>query len=378
MAETSSTEWADLVVDATYARVQLTGHWDTLALSRLERRLREMVWPAARELELDASGIDRLDTGGALLLLQLTRQLEQAGLRWHFNGLQPSHQALLELVSRRIPGQPLEPPARPFGRIATLGRASSLYLLQFFGLLAFAGELMSRLGVSLMHPRRIRWRELFDEIYSGGVTALPILGLLSLLIGVVVAYQGGVQLDRYGANIYIVDLIALTTVRDLAPLMTAIIVAGRTGSAYAAQIGTMKVTEEISALRTIGIDPMELLVIPKLLALMLSLPLLTLMADVMSILGGMLMSDLTIGVTPDVFIDRLPHVFAFERSFLLGVGKAPVFAVIIALIGCFQGFQVQGGADAVGRHTTISVVLSIFLVIVADALFSIYFSWLGI
>jgi phospholipid/cholesterol/gamma-HCH transport system permease protein len=197
--------------------------------------------------------------------------------------------------------------------------------------------------------------------------------LLSFLLGIVIAYQGADQLQRFGASIYVVDLVGLSMVRELSPMMTAIIIAGRSGSAYAAQIGTMKVTEEIDALRTIGVVPFELLVLPKLLALIIAMPLLTVFTDVTGILGGMVMASAQLNISFDVFIDRLDEAVN-TSSYLVGIGKAPVFAAIIAIVGCYQGLQVSGSADSVGRQTTVSVVQSIFLVIVADAMFSIAFS----
>ncbi len=197
------------------------------------------------------------------------------------------------------------------------------------------------------------------------------------MMGVVIAYQGGRQLEFYGANIFIVELVALTMLRELAPLITAIIVAGRTGSSYTAQIGTMQITEEVDALRTIGIPPLDLLVVPKLLALTVALPLLTVFADALSVFGGMVMAQTLLDVGFGDFLERLPKVVTLT-SFLLGVSKAPVFAAIIALVGCYQGFRVRGGADSVGRQTTVSVVQSIFLVIAADALFSVVLGGVGL
>jgi phospholipid/cholesterol/gamma-HCH transport system permease protein len=244
-------------------------------------------------------------------------------------------------------------------------------------LLAFIGETVVAILRTLLRPARIRWAALFANLEQAGVNALPIVGLLSFLLGIVIAYQGGMQLRSYGANIFIVELVSLTMLRELAPMMAAIIVAGRTGSAFTAQIGTMQVTEEIDALRTIGISPMDLLVLPKLFGLMLALPLLAVFADAMGVLGGMVMASVILDVSFSDFLDRIPQTVSLT-SFLIGVGKAPVFAAIIAMVGCFQGFQVHGGADSVGRQTTVSVVQSIFLVIVADAGFSILFSWMGI
>jgi phospholipid/cholesterol/gamma-HCH transport system permease protein len=223
----------------------------------------------------------------------------------------------------------------------------------------------------------MRWRHVLRSLQTAGFEALPITGLLSFLMGIVIAYQGAEQLQRFGANIYVADLVGLSMVRELSPMLTAIIVAGRSGSAYTAEIGTMKVTEEIDALRTIGVGPVELLVLPKMLALIIALPLLTVFTDVTGVLGGMVMARAQLDVSFDTFFDRLDDAISLT-SFLIGIGKAPVFAIIIALVGCYQGFQVTGSADSVGRQTTVSVVQSIFLVIVTDALFSIAFSWLEI
>ena len=215
------------------------------------------------------------------------------------------------------------------------------------------------------------------NIRSAGFDALPIVGLLSFLLGIVVAYQGADQLRQYGANIFVVDLVGLSMLREFAPLITAIIIAGRSGSAYAAQIGTMSVTEEIDAMRTLGIAPLEMLVVPKILALLIALPLLTVFADVLGVFGGMIMARAQLGVGFGEFLDRFVKAVSVT-AYLIGICKAPVFAGIIAVVGCFQGFRTQGGADNVGRQTTRSVVQSTFLVIVADALFSIAFSALDL
>jgi phospholipid/cholesterol/gamma-HCH transport system permease protein len=228
-----------------------------------------------------------------------------------------------------------------------------------------------------MQPRRIRWRPILHNLQSAGFDALPIVGLLSFLMGLVIAYQGADQLHRFGANIFIADLVGLSILRELSPMLTAIIVAGRSGSAYAAQIGTMKVTEEIDALRTIGVVPTELLVLPKLIALIIAMPLLTVYADITGVFGGMIMARSKLDVSFDLFFNRLGEAISLS-SFLTGVGKAPVFAAIVAMVGCYQGFQVTGSADSVGRMTTVSVVQAIFLVILSDALFSIVFNWLQI
>ena len=330
--------------------------------------------------QLDGSQIEQLDTVGALLLDEaLTSLAEKTGRPLTLAGLRSEHQALLDLVrSRREQSGEATAGAGRDGWLVRLGKATWGKLEQGFALLSFIGEAVIALARLAVNPGRFRWKALFATIETAGVSALPIVALLSFLMGVVIAYQGGVQLKTYGANIFIVELVTLTMIRELAPLVTAIVVAGRTGSAFTAQIGTMRVTEEVDALATIGITPMDLLVVPKLLALMIALPLLTLFADVMSIFGGMVISLLILDVSFYEFVTRIPDVVLVTSSFAIGIGKAPIFAAIIALVGCYQGFQVSGGADAVGRQTTVSVVQAIFLVILADALFSVLFSALGL
>lgn len=270
------------------------------------------------------------------------------------------------------------PAPKPFlAALARVGSSAASVLEQAGAMLAFVGETAQVFAGWLAHPGRIRWRVVLFNLRTAGFDALPIVGLLSFLLGVVVAYQGAGQLRQYGANIFVADLVGLSMLREFVPLITAIIVAGRSGSAYAAQIGTMPVTEEIDAMRTIGIEPHELLVLPKILALVIALPLLTVFADVLGVLGGMVMAKTQLGVGFGEFADRFAKAVSIT-SYLVGIGKAPVFAAIIAVVGCFQGFRTRGGADSVGRQTTRSVVQSIFLVIVADALFSVAFSVLDL
>ena len=266
-------------------------------------------------------------------------------------------------------------PQTPF--LERIGRSTVAIWEQALAMLSFVGESSIALGGWIAHPGRVRWRPILFNLRRAGFDALPIVGLLSFLLGIVVAYQGADQLRQYGANIYVTDLVGLSMLREFAPLMTAIIIAGRSGSAYAAQIGTMAVTQEIDAMRTLGIAPLEMLVLPKLIALVIAMPLLTVFADVLGVVGGMLMAQAQLGVSFSDFLDRFPHAVSIT-SYLVGIGKAPVFAVIIAMVGCFQGFLTRGGPESVGQHTTRAVVQSIFLVIVADALFSIAFSVLDL
>lgn len=362
---------AQLLIEAS--SMHCKGAWTVRGITALERQLAQMDWPSANELVFDCSGIQTLDTAGAWLLHRTAHELQRRGKNVSLDGLRPEFDALLQLIASRSARAEPATPAR-IGLLENIGRKTWRKLETLADMLAFLGESATALLRSLRQPKRIRWRAILYNLQTAGYEAMPITGLLTFLMGVVIAYQGADQLQRFGANIFIVELVGLSMVRELAPLLAAIIIAGRSGSAYAAQIGTMKVTEEIDALRTIGVDSQEMLVLPKMLALIIALPLLTVYADVAGIFGGMIMASVKLDVGFGVFIDRLGDAVSIS-SFMVGIAKAPVFAAIIALTGCFQGFQASGSADSVGRQTTVSVVQSIFLVILADALFSIVFNW---
>ncbi len=263
------------------------------------------------------------------------------------------------------------------GVLERAGRSAAAAGQQTLAFLAFVGEVAAAGAGLVRRPRAWRWRVLLREIELGGFDALPIVGVTAFLLGVVVAYQGADQLRHYGANIFVVELVGYAMLREFAPLISAIIIAGRSGSAHAAQIGTMVVGEEIDALRTLGIHPLQRLVWPKLIALVIALPLLTVFADLAGVFGGMVMARSQLGISFTEFADRFGRVMQ-GSALLIGVGKALVFAVIIVLVGCFQGLRTAGGADSVGRQTTTAVVQAIFLVIVADALFSVAFNVLGL
>ena len=361
---------------ATPQALVLSGSWTALGMGRLTSELDALAALAGESWVIDASGIEALDTAGAWILQTLLRRLRDGAAGVELHQLRPEFARLFDALAQEAAPGPTSLP-RPLSRLESLGQGTATLLAQGCALLAFIGECTFALGGWLAHPTRIRWRPILYNIRSAGVDALPIVGLLSFLLGIVVAYQGAAQLRLYGANIFVVDLVALSMLREFAPLITAIIVAGRSGSAYAAQIGTMAVTEEIDAMRTIGIAPLDMLVLPKALALLITLPLLTLFADLFGVLGGMLMAHIQLDVGTAEFLDRFVKTVSVT-DLLIGIGKAPVFAAIIVTVGCFQGFQTKGGADSVGRQTTRSVVHSIFMVIVADALFSVAFSALDL
>lgn len=357
-------------------RAICAGEWTSRQLGSLPERLLAMRWPD-NEVRVDLDGVQRMDTTGAWVLYRLCSRLRAAGHAVKMVNIPQEAAGLLELVAEQ--GQDADRLLRPSlpSALESLGRTSLQSLQSLIGLVGFVGQVWLAGLRTLPHPTRVRWRELAHELGEAGYKALPIVGLLSFLLGIVITYQGGVQLRQYGAGVFVADLVGLSTLRELAPIITAIIVAGRTGSAYTAQIGTMQVTEEIDALRSIGIQPLELLVLPKLLALLITLPLLTVYADFMGVLGGMVMAKAQLDISYATFIDRL-QVALTVKSYLVGLGKAPIFAAFIALIGCYQGLQVGGSAESVGRRTTISVVQSILAVIVVDAIFSVAFSYLNI
>ena len=321
---------------------------------------------------LDGSQLLAIDSAGAWVLQRWLRSSSAAPT---LRGWAPKAQDLMQQVQAGATKAPLPVPRRSL--LQHVGRQAAAGLQQGLAFLAFVGQVaLAALGV-LRHPSRFRVRAVLREIEIGGFDALPIIGLTSFLLGVVVAYQGADQLKHYGANIFVVELVGYAMLREFAPLIGAIIIAGRSGSAHAAQIGTMVVTEEIDAMRTIGIDPLERLVLPKIVALAVALPLLTVFADVAGVFGGMVMARSQLDIGFGEFIDRFGRVMQ-GTAFLIGIGKAFVFAFIIVLVGCFQGFRTQGSADSVGRQTTLSVVQAIFLVIVVDALFSVAFNLLDL
>jgi phospholipid/cholesterol/gamma-HCH transport system permease protein len=367
---------AQIVVDSAENRVTCSGDWDLRTVPEIQGSINTLSVVESNEVKVDCAGISAMDSAGVIELRRLLARIEASGAKPVLQGLRAELEGLVRLVEAHAgKGPPLSVLRQ--GALWKLGARVVRGAEELFGAIGFVGEIALFVPRIVARPARLRWRTILRNIEQAGFNALPIVGLLSFLMGIVIAYQGAEQLRRYGANIFVADLVGLSMLRELSPLLTAIIIAGRSGSAYTAQIGTMKVTEEIDALRTIGIPPMELLVIPKVIALLIALPLLTVYADVLGVLGGMITARSQLGVGFTDFIERFGTAVSLS-SYMIGIGKAPVFAGIVAVIGCYQGFRVVGGADSVGRQTTISVVQAIFLVIIADAWFSVVFSWLQI
>jgi phospholipid/cholesterol/gamma-HCH transport system permease protein len=353
------------------------GEWLVGTAAELDRQLRTLRLLPQRPVTIDLAGMRRVDSAGALLLLRTERDLKARGNPVELRNLDPTFAPLFEQV-RAAGFLPPVPHPRPdhhslAGFLARIGVVTVGLFARVYRLLGFFGLVCATLVRLGRHPGRLRLTSMVAQMEQTGVNALPIVGLLAFLVGVVIAYQGADQLRRFGAEIYTIDLLAIGILRELGALMTAIIIAGRSGSAFTAQIGTMRVNEEIDAMCTLGLDPVEVLVAPRLFALLLTLPMLTLYADVMGVLGGGLMARGVLGITFPEFLTELRNAIT-ARTLWVGVIKAPFFAAIIAMIGCYEGFQVSRSAESVGRLTTLSVVESIFLVIVTDAAFSILFS----
>jgi phospholipid/cholesterol/gamma-HCH transport system permease protein len=334
----------------------------------------------AREIEavpdpltIDLSGVQRMDTVGAWLVY---RSVRDRGAK--VASASPEVQNLLDQVAEADRPVKIRPDERPgFTRmLAEIGEAIYDFGDSFYGLLGFFGATLLGFASIVRQPKRFRLNAVVQRFDVVGVRALGIIGLMSFLIGVVIGQQGAVQLQAFGAEIYTINLIGRLTIRELGTLMTAIMVAGRSGSAFAAQIGTMKITEEIDAMRTIGVSPVEALVVPRMLACTVMMPLLAFYAMIMSIVGGGVFCWISLDIPPLTFIQRIREVVPLYDLWV-GLIKAPVFGFIIALAGCFQGMQVEGNSEEVGIRTTAAVVQSIFLVIVLDAVFAVFFSSVG-
>src|SRR6266851_2957671 len=356
------------------------GNWIVTASRELDQRLRAIAALDDRSLVLDLSQIETLDSTGAWLVLRTQQELTAAGWAVAVENLAPAFEPLLRQVSESCKRRPtdLHPPPRRFGDlVARIGRITVAQITHGAQLLGFLGLVCIAALRILRHPSRLRFTALVSHMEQTGVNALPVVGILSFLVGIVFAFQGADQLKQFGAEIYTVNLLGIAILRELGVLLAAIILAGRSGSAFTAAIGTMKVNEEVDAMQVLGLDPIEVLVLPRLLALLLTLPLVALFANIMGLLGGAIMCWATLDITIPGFLRQLRSPLP-GWSFWIGVLKAPAFAGIIALIGCYEGLRVSRSAESVGRLTTRSVVESIFLIIIADAVFSVIFSYLQI
>ncbi|MEO7072617.1 MAG: MlaE family lipid ABC transporter permease subunit [Rhodanobacter sp.] len=376
----SAPTFAELDIAATPACLRVRGAWTLPHYQALERELLPLRGHIGADTVINLDGVDALDTAGAALMVHLLGAARLQDLALEAAQWPPARRALLETVGaamqeyRRQPRP--KPPNTALLLLERVGTAVDNFYRQALQLLGFIGLTLQTLARGFFHPRRWRITALVAHVEQTGLDAVPIVALLSFLVGAVVAFLGATVLADFGATIFTVDLVAFSFLREFGVLLTAILLAGRSASAFTAQIGSMKAREEIDAIRTLGLDPMELLVLPRVLALLIALPLLSFLAMLAGIFGGAMVCVFALDITPSMFLSML-HSDTGVRHFLVGLSKAPVFAFLIAVIGCLEGFRVSGSAQSVGEHTTSSVVQSIFVVIVIDAIAALFFMEIG-
>ena len=360
--------------------LRISGEWTLPHYALLEHELQRLRGRVDAHTIIDLDGIVRLDTAGAALLAELLGAARLRDIAADSPQLSPARRALLKTVGTALHEYRRTPRPKPQGGIVLLleriGRTVAGILHQALQLLGFIGLTLETLARSMLHPSRWRVTSLVAHVEQIGLDAVPIVALLSFLVGAVVAFLGATVLADFGATIYTVDLISVSFLREFGVLLTAIMLAGRTASAFTAQIGSMKSREEIDAIRMLGLDPIELLVLPRVLALLISLPLLSFVGMLAGILGGAFVCIFMLDITPAMFLSVF-HADTDLRHLLVGLSKAPAFAFLIAVIGCLEGFKVSGSAQSVGEHTTSSVVQSIFVVILIDALAALFFMEMG-
>jgi phospholipid/cholesterol/gamma-HCH transport system permease protein len=361
-----------VVVDGDGERRALAGALDISTLAEA-RTLLELWSKGSKSRSLNLAKLNMLDTPGALFLCRLRdKGVELTGVR-------AEHQVLLDLICGLDlkPLPKVESVPRWCQLVIQLGKGAHDVRQDILDIITFVGKAASWTGSALIHPHCLRPAAMARHIAETGIQALPIIGVMAIMIAVVIGYQGVAQLRPYGGEDLTINLVAVSVLREMSVLITAIMVAGRSGSAFTAEIGVMQTREEVDALKVMGIEPMQVLVVPRVIALVITLPLLALFADIMGLIGGAAIAQFLLGVSPTQYLMRLPHVVSGDDLFV-GLFKAPIFAFFIASIGCMHGLKVSGSAESVGRETTRAVVKSIFLVLALDAAFSVLFERLGI
>jgi phospholipid/cholesterol/gamma-HCH transport system permease protein len=358
-------------------RLTLLGDWTARDVPQIEAALDALSLAGANVVEVDARSLARLDLSGAWLLFDFERRLSAGGTALQFVDARP---AMLQLVAETLGSETgpafvrLERPIRPF---TAIGVSVVDRLQDLREGLAFIGETSLRFARGFSNPRVWRPTSIARHVYDTGITAIPIVALIAFLISVIIAYMGAQQLQQFGADIFVVDLVTVGVLRELGVLLTAIIVAGRSGSAFAAEIGSMRLNQEVDALRATGVEPIEVLILPRWIGLVIALPLLTVIADAVGVLGGALLCNMLLDMPLVQYFQRVDESIG-RWTFWVGLIKAPVFALLIAGAGTYRGLQVRGSSRELGRLTTVAVVQAIFLVILADALFAVMFMEMGI
>lgn len=373
------TSFAQLIYDAQHTRYQCSGYWSTLHLKNVLEQLNMLPpLPQSKKVEIEGKDIEHLDSAGALVLMQHIEALNRQRNQVKLIGFTKQYLDLLDLVTKKRVNTKFKfQKTRAPHIFYEIGKETVQKIFQAGGLFNLIGDMTLKFGKLFRLKSRVQWASIFSNMASTGLYALPILAMLSFLIGVVLAYQMGIQLETYGATTFIAYLCGMAIFREFGPLITAIIVAGRTGSAFTAQIGSMKINEELDAINTMGLSSTELLVVPKVIGLSIMFPLLIFWSDLFATIGAMVMSKSQLSVGYKDFLNHLQDSVGFKQM-MLGLYKAPAFSVLIALVGCFQGFQVGHSADSVGTQTTRSVVQALSLIIVADAVYSVIYSWQGL
>ncbi|WP_394235385.1 MlaE family ABC transporter permease [Pseudomonas anguilliseptica] len=360
--------------------LRIGGDWTLPHYASLEAEVLALRGTLSSAASIDLQGLGALDTAGAALLVELLGSQRLAQLAKDAPGLASERRALLQAVGSAIAdaGDALPTKRIPVWRelFGQIGQAIEELWQQAVALLGFIGMTLATMFAILLRPGRWRITSLVAHLQQSGLNAVPIVALLTFLVGAVVAFLGATVLADFGASIYTVDLVAFSFLREFGVLLTAILMAGRTASAFTAQIGSMKANEEIDAIRTLGLSPLELLVLPRVFALLIALPILTFIAMLSGILGGAVVCALSLDISPTMYLAMLQENIALKH-FVVGMAKAPIFAFLIAVIGCLEGFKVTGSAQSVGERTTSSVVQSIFVVIVLDALAALFLMEMG-
>ncbi|MBJ6126009.1 ABC transporter permease [Microvirga splendida] len=355
-------------------RIRLSGPWTAPYAQRVEALTSEIEAEADHfPVLLDLSGVERLDTLGAWTLGRTRHELSARG-QADFANASPEQKILLEEAAYRdFQGAPKPRQSRAMDFLVDVGQSVAGAGRDLVGGVGFLGELIAGFARVVIHPRRFRGTAVVNQLEQIAYRGVPIIVLISFLVGCIVSQQGIFQLIKFGATPFVIDLIGILVLRELGVLLTSIMVAGRSGSAFTAEIGSMKMREEIDALRVMGLDPIEVLIVPRILALIIGLPLLTFIASIAALVGGCLTTWVYGGISPDIFLDRLRAAVSLN-TFLVGLIKAPFMAVVIGIIATLEGMAVAGSAESLGRHVTSSVVKAIFMVIVLDGLFAMFFA----
>ncbi|PIP00755.1 hypothetical protein CJ014_01225 [Pleomorphomonas carboxyditropha] len=356
----------------------IAGDWTVETVGAVLPAVAGKVAPG-RHLVFDGSELGRLDTAGAWALIGLMRQQDKAGGSTELKDFpKPAASLIAEIDPLGRDELPEPPRVNPVTwTLEEIGRGAAAIIDDGYSVLATLGESATTFLDMLLWRRRMRWAALFNNIGRAAIQAVPIIALMSLLVGMIIAQQGSFYLSSYGADVLVVDMVGVLTCRELGVLLTAIMIAGRSGAAYTAELGSMKMREEIDALKVLGLSPVEVLVLPRLLALIIALPILTLVSDLAALAGAWIVGLYYIGIPTDVFLDRLKAALTVTYV-LIGLAKAPFMAAIIGLIAAIEGMKVKGSAESLGEHTTAAVVKAIFMVVVTDGIFAMIFATIGI